>query len=82
MKSLFFYTKILKILQTPLLKVFQRFKARGGSGIIFACLAHMKVPFITEQTLFTEQRYRAVQIGYLALKVGRWTRNLVEIWSF
>ena len=30
------------------------FKARGGSGVIFACLAHMKVPFIAEQPLFTE----------------------------
>ena len=27
------------------------FKARGGSGIIFTCLAHMKPPFIAEQPL-------------------------------
>ena len=36
-------------------------KARGGwSGVIFACLAHMKVPFISEQPLSTEQKYRPV----------------------
>ena len=36
----------------------------GGSGIIFACLAHMKVPFIADQLFFTEQRYRAVSKNY------------------
>ena len=35
-------------------------KARGGSWINFARLAHMNVPFIAEQPLFTEQPYCAV----------------------
>ena len=30
-------------------------RERGGSGVIFACLPHMKVPFIAKQPLFTEQ---------------------------
>ena len=41
-----------------------RFKVRGGSGVIFACLAHMKVSFIAEQLLFTELRYRDVSKSY------------------
>ena len=41
------------------------FKARGGgSGIIFACLARMKVPFIAEKTLFVERSYPAVSKNY------------------
>ena len=29
-------------------------RREGGSGVIFACLAHIKVPFSAEQPLFTE----------------------------
>ena len=29
-------------------------KVRGGSRVIFACSAHMKVPFIAIQALFIE----------------------------
>ena len=43
------------ILQSSILRHFTDFsiKATGGSGVIFACLAHMKLPFIAEQPLFT-----------------------------
>ena len=43
---------------------FSVFKARGGSGVTFACLAHMKVPFIAEQPLFTERRYHFVSKSF------------------
>ena len=36
-------------------------KARGGSGVIFACLAHMKVPFTAEQP---QRNYRAMSTSY------------------
>ena len=36
----------------------------GGSRMIFACLAHIRVAFITEQLLFTEQRYRTVLLSF------------------
>ena len=39
---------------------FSSLRREGGSGVIFACLAHTKVSFIAEQLLFTERRYRAV----------------------
>ena len=51
-------------------------KAGGGSGVNFACLAHMKVPFIAEQPLFTERRYHAVSKSYWTLKISRWTISL------
>ena len=69
-------------------KVFNHsFRLEGGSGVIFACLAHMKVPFITEQPLSTEGSYRAVSKSYWALtmNVCRWTTSLQRfiegIWS-
>ena len=37
---------------------------RGGAGVIFACLADMKVFFVAEQPLFTEWSYRAVSKSY------------------
>ena len=68
----------LKLNEEIFLKVclYYPVKARGGSGVIFACLAHMKVPFITEQPLFTERRYRAVSKSYWPLKFSRRTACL------
>ena len=34
-----------------------RVKGRGGRGVTFSCLTHMKVFFIAEQPLFMEQSY-------------------------
>ena len=53
-------------------------KARGGRGlgVIFAWLAHMKVPFIAEQPLFKERRYRTVSKNYWPLKVSCQTTSL------
>ena len=46
-------------------------KARGGgSGVILACLAHMKVLFIADQPLFTELRYLYSFWSYPILKLG------------
>ena len=55
---------------------------------MFACLAHMKVPFTAEQLLFTELRYRAVskllsfkgQPSFNSIEI--YGRNLVTIWTF
>ena len=64
---------------------FSVLEARGGSGVIFACLSHMKIPFIAEQPLFTERRFHAVSKSYWPLKVSRQTISLLkyieQIWS-
>ena len=65
-------------------------QARGGSGVIFACLVHVKVSFIAEQLFLRKRRYRAVSKSFWALKVGRRTSSLqkymegvlFKIWSF
>ena len=71
--------------QAAFLFGYQSLKARGGSGVIFACLAHMKVLFIAEQPLFKELRYRAVSNRYGPLEVSRRTaflqKYIEEIWS-
>ena len=46
-------------------------RREGGSGVIFACLAHMKVLFIADQPLFTELRYLYSFWSYRILKFGR-----------
>ena len=50
---------------------FEPLKQEGVSRVIFACLAHMKVPFIAEKSLFTERKYRVVSKSYRGLKVSR-----------
>ena len=55
----------MKCILTLSIDLYDKREARGESGIIFACLAHMKVPFIPEQQLFTERKYWAVSKGFL-----------------
>ena len=63
-------------------------KAGGGSGVNFACLAHMKVPFITDHRFL---RNEAIALGVKKLlsfegwpsdnfSIEIYRRNLVKIW--
>ena len=45
-------------------KVDSALRREGGSGLIFACLAHIKVPFTAEQQLFMERSYSTVSKGF------------------
>ena len=55
------------------------FRQEGGSEVIFACLAHMKVPSIDKQPLFSLS-FEGWPSDNFPIEVYR--RNFVKIWLF